>query len=361
MFSKKCSLIRSLGLASLTAALLGPAGAWAQTFKILHSFGNTGDGVNPVAGQAFDGQGNLYGVTYMGPVGSGGCNGSGCGLVYQLKANPDGSWTETVIHAFNGTDGAYPSATPVFDPQGNLYGSTYCNASYCYHDGFVYELMPGSNGAWTESVLRHFSAVWDGGEPQELALDNAGNIYGEAMLGGLNDTGTVFSLNRSSSWQERLLYSFGRFGGADGAYPAGAFAFDANGNFYGTTHLGGAHGYGTVFKLTKKDSLLWPETLLYDFPGAPEGNFPNGVIFGPDGSLYGTTQTGGYLGVSTCGFPRGCGTVFRLTPNADGTWTETVLYAFRGAGDGVAPIKGVIFDKAGNLYGTTDPWRWSSQ
>ncbi len=351
MFNKKCSVIYSLLLTLFTAAFVGPC-AWGQTFKILHSFGNTGDGSDPEAGQVFDGQGNLYGITSQGPVGTE-CFGLGCGTVYQLRPNSDGSWTETLIHAFNGNDGAFPSSSPIFDSQGNLDGSTYCDASYCDHAGFVYQLMPSSNGTWTESVLHQFSSSWDGGEPQELIFDAAGNIYSEAMTGGLNDTGTVFSLNRSSGWQERLLYSFGAIGGSDGAFPAGAITFDANGSFYGTTHLGGARGFGVVFKLTKHSTLFWQETLLYQFTGAPDGNFPNGVIFGADGSLYGTTQGGGYLGDGVCGFPRGCGTVFKLTPNSDGTWTETVLYEFRGAGDGAAPLRGITFDNAGNLYGTT--------
>src|SRR6202142_4082156 len=203
MFNKKCSLIRSLALVILAAAFVGTTAASGQTFKILHSFGNTGDGTYPHAGQVFDGQGNLYGVTDEGPAGNE-CFTFGCGTVYQLKPNSDGSWTETLIQVFNGNDGAFPSSSPVFDTQGNLYGSTYCDTSYCDHAGFVYKLTPGSNGSWTESVLHQFSASWDGGEPQELIFDSAGNIFGEAYSGAPNDTGAVFTLNRSLGWQERL-------------------------------------------------------------------------------------------------------------------------------------------------------------
>jgi uncharacterized repeat protein (TIGR03803 family) len=352
MSNRKYAAIGTFVTVILTAALVFPRGAWGQTFKILHSFGGAGDGVNPHAGQVFDAQGNLYGVTDEGPAGPD-CFDYGCGVVYQLKPNSNGGWTETVIHAFNGNDGAFPSSSPVFDPQGSLYGSTYCDADYCYHAGFVYELAPNPDGTWTESVLHKFSAPWDGGEPQELVLNNAGDLYGDAYSGGLNNTGTVFSLNRASGWQERLLHSFGQLNGSDGTNPTGASALDADGNFYGTTQAGGAYNSGVVFKLTKMAGLFWQETLLYEFTGHADGNFPNGVIFGPDGSLYGTTQAGGYLGTGVCGFSRGCGTVFKLTSNPDGTWTETVLYAFQGAADGSTPLREITFDKAGNLYGTT--------
>jgi uncharacterized repeat protein (TIGR03803 family) len=351
MFTNRSSLFCGIALTIFTVVLIAPE-VWGQTFKVLHSFGDTGDGFYPHAGQVFDNQGNLYGVTDEGPTAAQ-CFGYGCGTVYQLKPNADGSWTETVIRAFNGNDGAFPSSTPIFDAQGNLYGSTYCDESYCYHLGFVYQLTPGSNGSWTETILHQFSASWDGGEPQELTFDAAGNLYGEAYTGGLNNTGTVFTLNRSAGWQERLLYNFGPINGGDGTDPTGVSTLDSAGNFYGATQGGGAYGYGVIFKLTKEAGLFWQKTLLHQFTGAADGDLPNGVIFGPDGSLYGTTQSGGYVGAGVCGFSRGCGTVFKLTANSDGTWTETVLYSFRGAVDGAFPTRGITFDGAGNIYGTT--------
>jgi uncharacterized repeat protein (TIGR03803 family) len=351
MFNQKYTVVRSLALTIFTAALVGPC-AWGQTFKILHAFGNTGDGLAPQFGQVFDGQGNLYGVTDFGPSGSG-CNGDGCGTVYQLKPNSDGSWTETVIHAFDGSDGAFPESSPIFDSQGNLDGSTSCVEGSCFHAGFVYQLLPGSDGTWTESVLHQFSGSWDGGYPGELTLDAAGNIYGTTRFGGLNDAGTVFSLNRSSGWQEQLLHVFDGYPSDGGGGPYGAITFDANGNLYGTTLGEGAYNSGIVFKLTKQGSLFWQQTVLYAFTGASDGNAPLGVVFGPDGSLYGVTQGGGYTGGLYCVL--GCGTVFKLTPNSDGTWTETVLYAFRGPGlhDGATPTQRITFDRAGNIYGTT--------
>ncbi len=349
MLNKKCSPLRNLALTILTAALIGP-GAWGQTFKVLHAFGNTGDGRGPALGQVFDGQGNLYGITNLGPSGDG-CLGEGCGTVYRLKPNSDGTWTETVIHAFNGSDGAFPLSSLLYDSQGNLYGSA---SGEGYFPDVVYQLTPGSDGTWTESVLYRFLGcpAGNGCDPGELTFDATGNIYGTTRFGGLNDEGTAFSLNRSAGWQERLLQTFDDHPSGGGGGPLGAITFDADGNLYGTTLDGGAYNSGVVFKLTNQGGVFWRETVLYAFAGGSDGNAPWGVIFGPDGSLYGVTQSGGYRGHFHCFL--GCGTVFKLTPNPDGTWTKTVLYAFRGGHyDGATPVEHLAFDQAGNLYGVT--------
>jgi len=144
-------------------------------------------------------------------------------------------------------------------------------------------------------------------------------------------------------------------GGPDGADPRARLTMDAEGNFYGTTRVGGKYGYGTVFKLAHKGSA-WILTPLYTFAGGADGAQPkNRVIFGPDRSLYGTTDRGG-------GGPcdSGCGTVFKLTPPATAcksavcSWTKTLIYQFMGGSDGANPAHNdIIFDQAGNIYGTT--------
>lgn len=269
-------------------------------------------------------------------------------MVYQLTPNSDGTWSETIIHAFNGSDGAFPWSSLIFDSQGNLYGSA--NGEGHYPD-VVYQLTPGSNGTWTESILHQFSGPLDGSDPGELTLDTVGDIYGTTRFGGLNDTGVAFSLNRSAGWQESLLLTFDGYPYQGGASPFGAIAFDASGNLYGTTLGGGTHDSGVFYKLTQQENQ-WQETVLYDFAGGSDGNAPWGVVFGPDGSLYGITQNGGKLGTVFCFL--GCGTVFKLTPHSDGTWTKSTLYAFSGGHhDGATPVEKVAFDQAGNLYGVT--------
>ena len=156
------------------------------------------------------------------------------------------------------------------------------------------------------------------------------------------------------------------FTGPDGAYPYGRLAMDPGGNFYGTTYGGGdgcqGYGCGTVFKLVHKNAgwIFYP---LYSFQGGNDGSYPlGGVTIGPDGSLYGTTTVGGGGPCNLIGGPGpGCGTVFRLQPPARACpnfrcpWTETVVYRFTGGNAGAYPGYGeVVFDQAGNLYGTTE-------
>jgi uncharacterized repeat protein (TIGR03803 family) len=181
-------------------------------------------------------------------------------------------------------------------------------------------------------------------------------LYGTTFLGGSYNAGVVFSLSRVSisGWYELVLYPF--TGGNDGDGPIGPLMADAAGNLYGTTFNGGAHGAGLVYKLApNRFSAGWTETVLYVFQGVPYGSSadganPNsGVVFDAAGNLYGTTQFGGNGPGGGCG----CGTVFKLTPNSHGTWDEAVLYAF-GEGDGADPIGPLVFDPAGDLYVTTN-------
>src|SRR5208337_2813918 len=149
-------------------------------------------------------------------------------------------------------------------------------------------------------------------------------------------------------WTEKVLYSF-KFTGMDGTYPNPGLIFDAAGNLYGTTSYGGAYGsYGTVFELTPTKGGGWTEQVLHSFNyDGTDGADPfAGLIFDAAGNLYGTTQSGGTYGP---------GTVFELTPMQGGGWKEQVLYSFNFNGaDAEYPYAGLIFDKAGNLYGTTE-------
>lgn len=186
-------------------------------------------------------------------------------------------------------------------------------------------------------VLHSFNGA-DGSEPSSpLILDSRGNLYGTTVDGGDAQQGTVFKLAPDGT--ESVVYSFH---GSDGSWPVGLI-LARDGNFYGATRLGGPGGFegnGTVFKLTPEGV----ETVLYSFSGQADGREPMaGVVMDAQGNLYGTTY---YGGDAACG---SCGVVFKVAPDG----TETVVHAFTGKGDGANSTAGLVFDGAGNLYGTT--------
>jgi len=130
----------------------------------------------------------------------------------------------------------------------------------------------------------------------------------------------------------------------DGGNPLASLVMDTAGNLYGTTFVGGAFGDGEVFKLSPDGNGGWMQTVIYSFSGADGANpYYSDVIFDQAGNLYGTTVSGG---------AHNGGVVFELSPTNNG-WTETVLYSFAGEPDGQNPYSGLIFDAKGNLYGTT--------
>lgn len=213
--------------------------------------------------------------------------------------------------------------------------------------------------AQTLTVLHNFTGGADGGYPYAgLTTDRSGNFYGTTSAGGgYFRNGVVFRLSASGSgWILTPLYSF-RSGQHDGSTPYGGVIFGPDGNFYGLTYKGGQQGAGTVYRLQppaaacKSASCPWVETILYSFcsqsPNCTDGGGPayGNLVFDRVGNLYGTT-TGGGSG--------GGGVVFKLAPSG-GAWTESVLYSFSSAcGDeGCDPYGTLIFDAAGNLYGTT--------
>jgi uncharacterized repeat protein (TIGR03803 family) len=315
-------------------------------YNILHLFTWA---KNPQGNLTFDAAGNLYGTTEDG--GSAKCD--GCGAVWKLARNAKGAWTVTILHAFTGVDGANPLAGLIFDLAGNLYGTTAGGGDLGCHKpygcGVVFKLAPKPDGTWTESVLHSFTGA-DGWEPDAgLIVDATGNLYGETLFGGADDSGVAFKLAPSAdgTWTESVLHSF--TGGADGDGPGAGLILDVTGNLYGTTYYGGSDVHGVVFKLKPNPDGTWTESVLHSFTGADGSEPQAGLTLDAAGDLYGTTTFGG-----ACAFsPSGCGVVFKLAPNADGAWTESALYSFTGGADGTYPRAGLIFDAAGNLYGTT--------
>lgn len=356
----------------VAAVIACAAFAWAQVpEKVIFSFNGTNGNV-PNAGLIADRHGNLYGTTSY--------NGGkyGYGNIYELSRNGTGAWTETDIFDFDGTNGAYPLDSLIFDGKGNLYGTAQVGGQgSCTNTGLgcgvVFELSPGASG-WTQTILYTFipgqtkGVIPVGG----LVFDSKGNLYGTTWAPGveggplsarLNGNapstywgcdkpgcgGTVYRLSHTNSgWKETDLYAF--TGASDGAASQASLIFDAQGNLYGTTVYGGTtgcasgYGCGLVFELSHT-STGWKEDVLYRFTGAADGAYPSAsLIFDLAGNLYSTSAAGG---------ASNSGTVFELTENA-GSWSEQAIYSFAGGSDGADPDAAVIFDGSGNLYGTTD-------
>jgi uncharacterized repeat protein (TIGR03803 family) len=340
----------ALALAAITFSLA--VRAQAQTESVLYSFSGAGDGANPNGGLISDAAGNLYGTAYEGGDLSA-CGGAGCGVVFKLSPNASG-WTETVLHAFSGGDGANPSAGLIFDTKGNLYGTASaggrftCQGAGC---GVIFQLYPTSSG-WKEKVLYNFGGSSDGFAPTfPLTFDAAGNLYGIAQTGG-NTTncssftygcGVAFKLaHESAGWNFQALYAFTD---SDSGGPASGLLLDATGNLYGT----GSAGIGVVYELSPADGNTWKDTVIYSFV-KPNGTLPQGLVFDAEGNLFGPTFYGGSGGgVIDCEDKQpGCGTVFRLSHASSG-WSESVLHNFTGSD--ANPNGSFVFDARGNLYG----------
>jgi len=269
-----------------------------------------------------------------------------------------GAWAAPkykTLHKFTSCNYGGPQAGLIFDGAGNLYGTTsHCGA---YDRGTVFKLTPKSDG-WSESVLYSFcslSSCGDGSLPEAgLILDQAGNLYGTTTNGGPNARGVAFELTHSpdGSWRESILYAFCSLSNCgDGAFPEAGLIFDQAGNLYGTTQWGGSSstctdGCGTVFRLTPRSDGSWSESVLYNFCSL------NGCRDGQQPFAPVTfDQEGNLYGTTQSGAATGDGVVFQLAPNSDGSWKENVLHTFRGR-DGSYLSAGLIFDQRGNLYGT---------
>jgi uncharacterized repeat protein (TIGR03803 family) len=330
-------------------------------YNVIYRFQGNADGATPSAPLIADQAGNLYGTTQDGG-GSSNCS-NGCGTVFRFKppVKKGGAWQETILHSFNGTDGSSPFLAPlIFDHAGNLYGVAGNN---------IFELTPPKkrNGEWTETVLYTFTNGNDGGSPNGVIFDSAGNLYGSTQTGGLygqQGAGTIFELTPiGGAWSETTLYSFKLVG--DGNQP-GVLVFDSKGNLYGTNKGDSVtctpkfpFKCGTVFELKApaQKGGSWEYTEIHAFQGFNDASYPDfsGVVFDPSGNLYGTT--GGTSGTGDVSFEDSEGTVFELTPpvTKSGAWTEIFLHHFPRPGgiDGSYPKGDVVFDASGNAYGVT--------
>jgi uncharacterized repeat protein (TIGR03803 family) len=318
---------------------LSPSGgSWVHT--VLYSFTGGADGGEPYKGVTLDAAGNLYGTAVTG--GSGACEG-GCGVAYKLT-NTNGTWTQSVIHAFTGgNDGAGPGAGLTIADDGDVYGMAPTGGAQ--GQGTIFRLHQKHNGSWALTVIHTFTGGADGiGGSAGRLVFRGRYLYGAATAGGVNSEGAIYELTpaRTGEWGFKTLYAFK--GQPDGGFPYGGLTFDALGNIYGTTYYAGANGLGCVYELSPAHGA-WTETVLYSFQNGNDGQGSIGnLVFDSSGDLIGTTAEGGAAGD---------GTIFELTPVTRHKWREQVVHSFFGPPDGAFAYNGMVADNAGHFYGAT--------
>ena len=258
-------------------------------------------------------------------------------VVLVLCSIPSRAATYRVLYGFSGgSEGGGLYSGVVIDGQGSLYGGTIGGGG---GGGTIYEVRHNSDGTWTKSIIRNLDFQNDGGEPNGgMVFDAEGNLYSTTSNGGPQGFGTVFQLvpNPSGEWVLNLALDTGSHTG---------LAIDPAGNLFGL-------GAG-AFELSP-DPDGWTYQQIYGFQKEHDpGTFYSPMILDDAGNLYGASVGGGN-GPPKCPGSGSCGTVFKLHPNPDGTWTEHLLHKFAAwDDDGRYATGGVTRDAAGNLYGTT--------
>ena len=328
--------MRKSGISMLLATLWLCASASpiaAQTFTTLVNFDGT-DGGNSTAGLTRATDGNFYGTTSTGGANS-------AGTIFRIS--PSGALT--TIYSFcpqaGCPDGAYPKGALLQASDGNLYGTTY-GLGFSNTTGTIFKITLSG----TLTTLYTFSTTGTGGQYPLAGLIQGkdGNLYGTTSRGSANictirptynvHCGTIFKITTSGT-----LTTLASFDQAHGFSPSSPLVQGTDGNFYGTTPMGGANypGFGTVFEVTPTGTL----TVLHSFDATDGEKSLAALVQGSDGNFYGTTSFGG-------GNPNFGGTVFKITP----TGTLTTLHSF-GSGDSTGASAGLIQATDGNFYGTT--------
>ena len=348
----------------LILAAAGIASGWlsaplsAQTDSVILSFNGMNRGEGGCAGQSDSNPRSRAGLLFLnnrlyGTTPSGGQDKEG--TVFSLTIPQAGqTGTKKVLHSFGtaALDGASPCGHLIGGPKGVLYGTTKGGGTQNY--GTVFSLSHSPQSGWTYTILYLFQGIPDGDGPYDgLTIDTAGNLYGATRSGGNNNCGTVFELSPpppgQSQWTETVLYRFN--GGTDGFYPNGDLLLDSStGALFGTTIYGGLYNDGTVFSLTPSAGGAWTKGTPWNFNHADpvySAASPNGGLLGSTAGLFGTTLTGGV---------NGCGVVFFLWQEIEGSsqYTLKILHQFTGVNeDGNGPLAGLYEDASRTFWGTT--------
>ena len=325
------------GACGLVFKLSRAGSAWTLSPVYLFQGGADGDGP---FGLSFGSDGSLYGATSSGGYLGGGCGSLGCGTIFKLtRASCGGAictWAKSVLFDFSGSNGNSPGGV-VFDHAGNLYGTTALGGSW--NLGTLFKLKP-SNGEWIETVLHSFGGPADGEVPTNpVTLSANGVLYGTLSYGS-SDYGRVYQWTSSGGYS--TIYVFRDVTPNSGGNPYTGVILDGAGNLYGTTVAGGFGG-GTVFEMFPRDGS-WGFANIYNFTGFGIQGPESDLLMDAAGNLYGTTFGDG---------AHGNGTVFKLTRGESG-WTYTDLYDFTGGADGGGPIGTLVMDSSGNLYGAAE-------
>jgi uncharacterized repeat protein (TIGR03803 family) len=225
------------------------------------------------------------------------------------------------------------------------------SATYPY--GVFLDFTPPASGnaAWTEKVVYALQGGADGvlGVGNMIA-DGNGGLLGATFAGGAANVGTIFDLvpptTVGGTWTHTVVYSFAT-GSGDGQIPTGSMVTDGAGHYFGSTEQGGTGGDGVVFELTQPATPggAWTEQVIANITASKtEASPPEHLSIDANGTIYVALAKGG---------PAKGGQLISLTPTGDGTWTQTVLHNFGAGKDGRHPSGRVVFDAAGNIYGTT--------
>jgi len=328
-----------------TVFRMTPAGRITTIYKFC-SETKCSDGRGPAAGLTLGINDNFYGTTQYGGI-------YGAGTVFEITAS--GKLTTLYSFCAEGgvcNDGENPVGSLIQASNGNFYGTTTIGGKYA--SGTVFEITQGGKLTTLHSFCASGEPCTDGERPNAgLVQSTDGSFYGTATFGGTEQSGTLFRITPER--QFITLHTFCSLQGcADGAYPYGALVLGTDGNFYGTSQMGGLNAAGTIFQITPSGLL----TTLYDFgpcnAGCPDGAYPvAGLAQGSDGNFYGATDSGGVI-QSLCGyFNVGCGVAFQITSAGQ----FTALHEFcpqSSCADGFLPEGGLFQATNGIFYGTTN-------